>query len=131
MRLAALLIMSLFGCELGSFAEPVELRDLVLQDSTYFSPTTLVPYTGPVSSTFLTAPDGTQIEGAMLDGVWHGELTIYHRDGRVRYQGRLEHGVRCGAWTENTDPRPPSNIYDELVTEIESLGLYPPCSDER
>lgn len=112
-------------------AAPVELRDLVLRDSTYYAPETLDPYTGPVSSTFLTDPERIQLEGEMLDGTWHGELSVYHRDGRIRYQGRLERGVRCGAWTENTDPRPAANIYQELVDEIESLGLYPPCSDGR
>ena len=103
----------------------------MLRDSTYFSPETLEPYSGPVSSTFLTDPERTQIEGEMLDGIWHGELRVYHRDGRIRYQGRLERGVRCGPWTENTDPRLPSNAYEELVAEIESLGIYPPCSEGR
>jgi hypothetical protein len=84
-----------------------------------------------VSSAFLTDSERTQIEGEMLDGVWHGDFRVYHLDGRIRYEGRLEHGVQCGAWTENTDPRPPSSIYEELVSEIESLGLYPPCSGER
>jgi len=126
---ATLLVAPLLTCSPG--AEPVELRDLVLRDSTYFSPETLEPYTGPVSSTFLTGPDRLQIEGEMLDGTWHGELRVYHRDGRIRYEGRLEHGVRCGAWTENTDPRPASNVYQELVDEIESLAIYPPCSEGR
>jgi hypothetical protein len=117
LRLAALLIVSLLGCGPGSPSGSVELRDLELRDSTYFEPRTLEPYTGRVSSTFLTDPEHIQIEGEMLDG-------------RIRYQGRLERGVRCGAWTENTDPRPPSNVYEELVTEIESLGLYPPCSED-
>lgn len=88
------------------------------------------PYTGPVFSRFLLHPDEVQLEGALKDGTWDGELRVYHRDGRIRYEGRFENGVRCGAWTENTDPRPPVNLYDELVTEIKTLALYPPCSDE-
>lgn len=107
------------------------MAELELRDSTYFAPETGLPYTGPVTSAFLLHPERTQIEGAMLEGTWHGELRIYHRDGRIRYEGRLERGVRCGVWTENTDPRPASNLYEELVTEIESMGIYPPCSDER
>lgn len=108
-----------------------ELRELVVRDSTYFALETMEPYTGRVYSTFLEYPDRVQIEGELLDGTWNGALRVYHPDGRIRYEGRLEGGVRCGAWTENTDPRPPANPYEELVTEIESLGLYPPCSDER
>jgi hypothetical protein len=127
-RLAPLLLVLFLGCGDAASA-PVELRDLVLQDSTYFEPTTLAPFTGPIFSTFLTDPERIQIEGALLDGTWDGEFRVYHRDGRIRYEGSFERGVRCGAWTENTDPRPPSNIYDELVTVIETLAMYPPCSD--
>ena len=128
-RLIGALLAALAACTGDAFSEPVELRDLVVRDSTYFEPETLAPYTGRVSSTFLTDPDNVQVEGEMLDGTWHGELRIYHRDGRIRYEGRLEHGVRCGAWTENTDPRPTSNVYEDLVTVIETLAMYPPCSD--
>jgi hypothetical protein len=131
MRLIALLLASLLGCGPRDSSDPVELRDLVLRDSTYHEPVTLEPYTGPVSSAFLTDFDKMQIEGEMLDGVWHGMLRVYHRDGRIRYEGRLEQGVQCGPWTENTDPEPPTSIYEELVTEIESLALYPLCSEER
>jgi hypothetical protein len=128
---AALLLAALaLGCSSGPEAGPPrELRELGLRDSTYFAPETDLPYTGRVTSTFVLHPDRIQVEGEMLDGSWHGELRIYHRDGRVRYEGRLERGVRCGVWTENTDPRPASNLYEELVTEIESMGIYPPCSD--
>ena len=129
MRRIAALLVSLVACTGDAFSEPVELRQLVIQDSTYLVPETLIPYTGRVSSTFLSDPDKVQIEGEMLDGTWHGELRVYHRDGRIRYEGRLERGVRCGAWTENTDPRPTSNVYEDLVTAIETLAMYPPCAD--
>ena len=131
MRPIALLLAFVLGCGRGDSFDPVELRDLVLRDSTYYEPVTLEPYTGPVSSAFLTDSDRMQIEGAMLDGVWHGTLRVYHGDGRIRYEGRLEQGVQCGPWTENTDPEPPTSLYEELVTEIESLGIYPPCSGDR
>ena len=129
MRAVGLLLVSLLACSPTSREQPAELRDLVLRDSTYFEPATLEPYTGPVSSTFLTDPERIQVEGQMQDGTWHGLLRVYHRDGRIRYEGRLEHGARCGAWTENTDPRPTSNVYEELVTVIETLAVYPPCAD--
>lgn len=129
MRLIAALLVSLVACTGDAFSEPVELRDLRLRDSTYFEPETLAPYTGPVSSTFLTDPEKVQIEGEMLDGTWHGELRVYHRDGRIRYEGQFQRGMRCGAWTENTDPRPTSNVYEDLVTVIETLAMYPPCPD--
>jgi hypothetical protein len=115
------------GC--APAAEPVELRALEVRDSTYYREATREPYTGPVKGTFLSDPDRIQIEGEMLDGVWHGELRVYHLDGRIRYEGRLEHGVQCGAWTENTDPEPPPTPYEAVVSEIESLALYPPCEE--
>jgi hypothetical protein len=108
-----------------------DLAELVIRDSTYYAPETMVPYTGPVFSRFTLHPDQVQLEGRLQDGTWDGELRIYHRDGRIRYEGRFEHGERCGAWTENTDPRPQTNVLDELKDGIESLALYPPCSDER
>ena len=130
MRVLALLLLSLLACSPDSREQPVELRDLVLHDSTYFEPVTLEPYTGPLTSTFLTDPERIQLEGEMRDGTWHGLLRVYHRDGRIRYEGMLEQGVRCGAWTENTDPRPPSNLYEELVTVVETLAMYPACADD-
>ncbi len=108
-----------------------DLSELVIHDSTYYAPESMQPYTGPVFSRFLLHPDQIQLAGELKDGTWDGELRVYHRDGRIRYEGRFQNGARCGAWTENTDPRPPTNLYDELVTEIETLALYPPCSDER
>ena len=129
MRLSAVLLVFLLACTTGSSSDTRELRDLVLRDSTYFEPETLEPYTGLVSSTFLADPERIQVEGEMREGTWHGELRVYHRDGRIRYEGRLERGARCGAWTENTDPRPASNLYEELVTVVETLAMYPPCSD--
>ena len=104
-----------------------DLSDLVLQDSTYFAPETMEPFTGRIFRAF---PDDTtrrEIEGELLDGEWHGELVVYHTSGRVRYMGSFAHGNRCGPWTENTQDREPVNMYDELVSEIETLGMYPPC----
>ncbi len=99
----------------------------MLRDSTYYDPQALAPYSGRVTSTFLQDPETVQLEGEMLEGIWHGELRVYHPDGRIRYEGRLERGAQCGAWTENTDPRPPEGLYQEFRALVETLAVYPPC----
>ena len=68
-----------------------------------------------------------QIEGELLEGTWHGELLVYHESGRIRYMGSFDRGDRCGPWTENTLDRDPVNLYDQLLSEVETMGLYPPC----
>ena len=106
-----------------------DLTDLVLQDSTYYTPETMEPYTGEVLRHFPDDPDRVQLHGTLRDGTWNGELTVYHPNGRVRYQGILTDGEKCGAWTENQDADPPENVYEDLKQEIESMGLYPPCPE--
>ena len=58
---------------------------------------------------------------------WDGELVVYHPNGRVRYMGSFTGGDRCGPWIENADSVPTENAYEDLVREVESMGLYPPC----
>ena len=87
----------------------------------------LVPYTGRVFRMFETDPDKRQLQGALVDGVWQGEFVVYHGNGRMRYSGSFANGERCGPWLENRDAEPPEDIYEELVQEIESMGLYPEC----
>ncbi len=106
-----------------------DLSDLVLQDSTYYTPETMEPYTGNVVRHFPTDPGKVQLRGTLRDGTWNGELTVYHANGRVRYMGILADGEKCGAWTENQDPEPPENVYEDLKQEIESMGLYPQCPE--
>ena len=104
-----------------------ELSELVLQDSTYFAPETMEPYTGDVLKYFPDEPDKVQVKGTLKDGTWNGELVAYHPNGRIRYLGSFSEGERCGAWTENQDPEAPGSVFEELKQEIESIGLYPPC----
>jgi hypothetical protein len=104
-----------------------DLSELVLQDSTYLDPGTLEPFSGPVVRYFPDGEADVQLRGHLEQGTWEGELVVYHRNGRVRYQGDLSRGVKCGAWTENIDPDPPGTVYQQLKQEIESMGLYPPC----
>jgi len=106
-----------------------DLSELVLQDSTYLTPGTLVPYTGDVFRYFPDRNGKVQLRGHLREGTWNGELTVYHPNGRIRYLGELADGVKCGVWTENMDPDPPENLYRELKQEIESMGLYPPCPE--
>ena len=108
-----------------------DLNELVVRDSTYLEPETLQPFTGQVVRVFEDDPDQIQLQGSLRDGVWQGELTVYHPTGRIRYQGELTEGTQCGAWTENMDPEPPEDVLSELKQEIESMGLYPPCPDKR
>jgi hypothetical protein len=107
------------------------LDSLVLQDSTYLDSETLEPFSGDVFKTFPERPEDIQLTGSLLDGMWNGELTVYHATGRIRYQGRLVDGTQCGAWIENRESAVPESVYEELTQEIESLGLYPPCPDIR
>ena len=106
-----------------------DLSELILQDSTYFAPETMEPYTGDVFRYFPDDPDQVQLRGTLRAGTWNGDLTVYHANGRIRYMGSLADGAQCGAWTENLDPDPPGNIYEDLKQEIESMGLYPPCPE--
>ena len=76
---------------------------------------------------FENDPDLQQLEGPLVDGLWEGELVVYHDNGRVRYSGAFANGERCGPWVENRDAESPENIYEKLKQEVESLGLYPAC----
>ena len=102
------------------------LDELAVVDSLYVEPGTGIPYTGRVIRHFEGDPERVQIDGSLRDGTWDGELIVYHPNGRVRYMGSFENGDRCGAWVENADSFPLDNVYEELVREVESMGLYPP-----
>ena len=104
-----------------------DLRELVVKDSTYYEREAMQPYSGRVFRPFPGDPARVEIEGVLLDGTWHGELLVYHPSGRIRYQGSFAYGEKCGPWTEDSDDRPALNVYDELLSEIETLGIYPPC----
>ena len=104
-----------------------DLRELVVRDSTYFEPETLEPYTGVVFRTFPGEPAIIELRGSLREGTWDGELTIYHRTGRVRFQGEMSRGAQCGAWVENAPEESPGSLYEEIVAEIEDLSLYPEC----
>lgn len=121
----ALLAIVVAGC--NDAAPPRDLTELVVVDSTYYAPERMVPYSGRVFRAFPGDSKRMQIEGALLDGTWHGELRVYHRSGRVRYMGSFSRGERCGPWTENAWDREPVNLYDEFVSEVEAMAIYPPC----
>jgi len=121
----ALLTVLLSAC--AGATPPRALDELVVQDSTYVDPETLVPYTGRVFRMFEADPDMRQIQGALVDGIWDGELIVYHENGRIRYSGSFANGERCGPWLENRDAEPPNDILIELEQDIESMGLYPEC----
>lgn len=127
-RLLAALPLAALACS-GSAAGERSLDELVLRDSTYLDPESLAPYTGAVYRTFRDDPARLQLEATMVEGTWHGELRVYHPNGRIRYVGMLVQGEQCGEWIQNRDPAPAGDIYEELVREIESLSLYPPCPE--
>ena len=117
---------------------PRELTELVVQDSTYLDPETLTPYSGAVVHHFAPAsPSGgdeasdperrRQLEATLKGGAWEGELTVYHPTGRIRYQGEMRAGARCGAWTENENPNEPETFYGAIREDLESLVMYPEC----
>lgn len=113
----------------GPDVAPRNLDELVLQDSLYLEPTSLEPYTGPVFRPFADEPGTNQVEGVLASGLWNGEIRVYHENGRLRYQGWLTDGEKCGAWIENRDAEPPGDVLAELKQEVESMGLYAPCPD--
>ncbi|MDX1495095.1 MAG: hypothetical protein R3253_13585 [Longimicrobiales bacterium] len=123
-----LLVLGLFLWGCGG-AEPRDLTTLAVVDSLYVAPEMGEPFTGPVYRDFADQPGMRQLEGALEEGVWHGELRVYHPNGRVRYMGSFHRGDRCGPWTENADSTRNQSIYEDLVDEIESLGIYPPCPE--
>lgn len=108
-----------------------DLDDLVVRDSTYYLPSTMEPFTGRVARSFEDDPEQLQLEGELLEGTWHGELVVYHESGRVRYMGAFHQGERCGPWTENADDVELETPYQQLIREIETLGMYPPCPTDR
>lgn len=93
-------------------------------------PETGEAFSGPVFRAFESDSGRVEVEGALLDGAWEGELTVYHPNGRVRYMGSFRGGERCGPWTENADSTPVGSALDALVREVETMGLYPPCETE-
>lgn len=121
---AVVLVAALQAC---ASPAPRDLSTLDVVDSLYVDRASGAPFTGPVFRRFADAPERMQVEGALLDGTWHGEFRVYHVNGRIRYMGSFDSGSRCGAWTENADSLPDESVYEELLDEIESLGMYPPC----
>ena len=126
--LPALIAVALFACD----SLPTrDLDELIVQDSTYLDPETMRPYSGRVLRHFPGDEDGRVfLEATLRDGTWKGELTIYHTTGRIRYQGEMSGGARCGAWTENENPVEPENVYDAIKEDLESIVLYPECPEK-
>jgi len=122
------LLLAASGC---SSPDPVDLSVLEVVDSLYVAPASTAPFTGPVVRYFEEQPDRIQLEGALRDGVFDGELVVYHPNGRVRYMGSFREGERCGPWTENADSAATGSVYEDLVREVETLGLYAPCEGEE
>ena len=106
---------------------PRDISELLVRDSTYYDPETLEPYSGPVYRPFDSIPDEVLLRGRLRDGTWNGELTVYHPNGMVRYQGEMANGAQCGGWLENDDDTELASEYEELVRELESIVMYPAC----
>ena len=106
-----------------------DIEQLVLQDSTYFVEETMAPFSGRVFKSFADDPGTVQLTGFLSNGLWNGELTVYFSNGRIRYQGELVDGERCGAWYEDRNEEPPEGLYLQLLEEIESLAMFPPCPE--
>ena len=126
----ALLLISLLlsGCS-DVVRQVVPLDELVLQDGIYRDAETLEPFTGRVERVFEDDPREVQLRGDLVNGMWNGDIIVYHENGRIRYMGSLADGEKCGEWIENRDSDPPSDILAELKQEIESLGIYEPCPE--
>ncbi|MBO60921.1 MAG: hypothetical protein CMO63_02980 [Verrucomicrobiales bacterium] len=122
-----LLLSAFLSASACSRHEGTDLAALDVVDSLYVVPETLEPFSGPVVRYFEEPSDRVQLEGGLLDGVFDGELVVYHRNGRVRYMGSFREGARCGPWTENADSTGTRDVHEGLLREVETLGLYPPC----
>ena len=122
-----LLLVALLWTAACGGVERRNLATLTVVDSLYVEPSTGEPFTGQVYRPFPSDAERIQVEGSLLDGTWHGEFKAYHGNGRIRYMGTFHAGARCGAWTENVDSVAERSVYEELLDEIESLGIYPPC----
>lgn len=120
-----LAVLALGGCQ----APARELSELVVQDSSYLDPETMLPFSGRVFRNFAGEDGGPQLEAGMRDGTWDGELTVYHESGRIRYQGEMSGGARCGAWVENENPTEPETVYEAIKEDLESLVMYPECPE--
>jgi len=107
-----------------------DLDKLMVRDSTYLDPASLEPFDGRVVRYFLDDTTGVEAEGTLKDGTWTGELTVYHPSGRIRDQGRLLGGVKCGAWVEDRLDRSAGGLYEEVVQEVEGLAIYPTCPED-
>lgn len=125
LALAALSAGMLGGC---SGPRGRDLGELMVRDSVYLDPETLVPYSGPVFRVF--APEdggGVRLRATLRDGAWEGEMAIYHSTGRIRQQGETADGAKCGGWIENERPDAPESLYEEIKADLESLVMYAPC----
>ncbi len=89
----------------------------------------MLPYSGRVFRNFPGEEERVQLEATLRDGTWEGELTVYHETGRVRYQGEVSGGARCGGWIENEAPTAPETVYEAIKEDLESLVMYPGCPD--
>jgi hypothetical protein len=121
----------LLGLVACSGPVPRDLGELVVRDSLYVDPATGEAFSGPVVRAFASDAERVEVEGALLDGAWDGELTVYHPNGRIRYMGSFRAGERCGPWTENADSTSVGSALEMLLREVETMGLYPPCETER
>lgn len=128
--LARLLPFALLFMVLATSCRHLRTRDLgtlVRADTVYLDPSTHQPYSGPVARYFDDGSGHVQIEGTLEDGMWQGEMTVYHPSGRIRYQGRLSKGAPCGTWLDNRDDEPHGSVLEELKRDVASIGVYPPC----
>lgn len=126
--LSALATLFVFAC---TAAPARDLAELTVRDSTYLAPETMLPYSGRVTRHLPEEEGGLLLlEATLRDGTWEGEFTIYHSTGRIRYQGEMSGGARCGAWTENENPVEPENVYDAIKEDIESIVMFPECPEK-
>ena len=113
------------GIALGA----TDLDSLVRADTAYLAPETLKPFSGHVVRHFADDPHRVQVDGTLKNGMWEGELTVYYKSGRIRYQGQMTRGAPCGAWLDNRDDEKKASVFEELKRDIQSMGVYPPCPD--
>ena len=126
LMIRVLLLPAFLSASACSGYEGTDLAALDVLDRLYVVPETLELFSGPIVGYlgyFEKPSDRVGLEGGLRDGVFEGELVVYHLNGRVRCMGSFREGARCGPRTENADSTatggrlrvPPSGSRDARV----------------
>ena len=98
-----MLLLVFIGC-----SKRVDINSIVEQEGVYCETNSNVPLTAVITGELLKGtefqgsvlPDDYRFEFSLLDGIFHGELTIWYSNGQVKTQGEFQNGNKNGVWME-------------------------------